>query len=194
MWCKKNEDGMLDTALIDATLAGKREAFDSLMIKYQARVRSVVSHYIADPHEIYDVAQDAFFNAYRGLETYNHRAPFQYWIYRIAINAAKRHLRKNKEEAVTTSVNFFDEEKFTLATLIQDINTPENLLTCNEIEQRILSTIENLDSNLRVTILLREMVGLRYGEIASLLDVPIGTVQSRLFRARKALREDIAKL
>ena len=177
----------LDRALVERVQKGDNRAFDLLVRKYQHKLVGVISRYVNDWSECQDVAQEAFVRAYRAIGSFRGDAQFYTWIYRIAINTAKNHLVSQGRRPPTEDIAVEDAVQFDGATRLHESATPERELMRQEIERTVFSTVEELPEELRVAITLREVDGLSYEEIAERMDCPIGTVRSRIFRAREAI-------
>lgn len=177
----------LDLSLVKRVQQGDNSAFDLLVRKYQHRIAAVVSRYIADHGECQDVVQDSFIRAYRALGSFRGDAQFYTWLYRIAVNTAKNHLVALKRRPPGTDVDAIEAEQYAGNGRMQDSDTPEHELLRQEIEQTVAATVEALPEELRQAITLREVEGLSYEEIAQQMGCPIGTVRSRIFRAREAI-------
>lgn len=177
-----------DQELVRRVQKGDKRAFDLLVLKYQHKIAKLISRYIRNPDEVQDVAQEAFIKAYRALANFRGESAFYTWLYRIAINTAKNHLMAQGRRPPGSDVDLEDalitEEG---AAALSDVDTPEGLALTDEIEQVILATIEALPEELRTAITLRELEGLSYEEIAEAMSCPVGTVRSRIFRAREAI-------
>ena len=179
-----------DKQLVERVQRGDKKAFDLLVLKYQHRIIKLVSRYIRDPSDAMDVAQDAFLKAYRALPNFRGESAFYTWLYRIAINTAKNYLvmqSRHVLEAETAAPNSEESEQFGLESTLREYSTPENMLLTDEIQTTIVAAIDDLPDDLRTAILLREMEGLSYEEIANVMGCPVGTVRSRIFRAREAV-------
>lgn len=183
-----------DQVLVERVQRGDRAAFDLLVLKYQHRIVKLISRYVYDASEAQDVAQEAFLKAWKALPRFRGESAFYTWLYRIAINTAKNHLVALSRRPVVTGADPQDPEQYELAGRLADTDTPERLLLTDELGQTILRTIDELPDDLRTAILLREMDGLSYEEIAEAMDCPIGTVRSRIFRAREAVDARIKPL
>ncbi|CAN5749198.1 MAG: ECF RNA polymerase sigma-E factor [Chromatiales bacterium USCg_Taylor] len=176
-----------DAQLVKRVQKGDKKAFDLLVLKYQQRIIKLVSRYVRDPTDALDVAQDTFLKAYRALPNFRGDSAFYTWLYRIAINTAKNYL-VTQSRRPTESDNFRVEgEPGELESMLKDLATPESLLITDEIKETIAEAIEQLPDDLRTAINLREVEGLSYEEIADVMTCPIGTVRSRIFRAREAI-------
>ena len=184
----------LDQQLVERVQKGEKAAFDLLVRKYQHKITGVISRYINDWSECQDVAQEAFVRAYRAIGSFRGDAQFYTWIYRIAINTAKNHLVSQGRRPPTEDIVVEDAVQFDGATRLHDSATPERELMRQEIERTVFATVEALPEELKVAITLREVDGLSYEEIAETMNCPIGTVRSRIFRAREAIDEQLRPL
>jgi len=176
-----------DQVLVERVQAGDKRAFDLLVIKYQSRVVNVISRYLRDPVEALDLAQEAFIKAYRALPNFRGDSAFYTWLYRIAINTAKNYLVAQSRRPPGNDIEASDAEQFEGPSALKETATPESMMLRDEIQQVIFSAIEALPDDLRTAITLRELEDLSYEEIAEAMDCPIGTVRSRIFRAREAI-------
>lgn len=178
----------VDQVLVERAQAGDQRAFDQLVSKYQRKLGRLLSRFIRDPAEVEDVSQEAFMKAYRALPAFRGESAFYTWLYRIGINTAKNYLVSQGRRAPTsTEYDAEEAEGFEDAGQLRDINTPESLLLSKQIGQTVNAAMESLPDELRTAIVLREIDGLSYEEIAQIMDCPIGTVRSRIFRAREAV-------
>lgn len=184
----------LDHELVRRVQQGESDAFDLLVRRYQHRVVALVSRYVGDWSEAQDVAQDAFIRAYRAIGSFRGDAQFYTWLHRIAINTAKNHLQAMKRRPPNADIDVGDAEHFDAALQMRDTDTPERELLRNEVEQAVMRSVNALPRELRLAITLREVDGLSYDEIAQRLDCPIGTVRSRIFRAREAIDRELRPL
>ncbi len=184
----------LDQELVARVQSGEKAAFDILVRKYEHKLANVISRYINDPNEVLDVAQDAFIKAYRALPNFRGDSAFYTWLYRIAINTAKNHLVAASRRPPKDDVDAQDAEQFETGSGLKEYATPERLALRSELALTIQDAIERLPEELRVAIVLRELEGLSYEEIAAAMDCPIGTVRSRIFRARDAIDKQIRPL
>jgi len=184
----------LDQELVERVQSGEKAAFDILVRKYEHKLANVISRYIHDQSEVLDVAQDAFIKAYRALPNFRGDSAFYTWLYRIAINTAKNHLVAAGRRPPKTDVDAQEAEQFEASPGLKEYATPERLALRSELAGTIQDAIEELPEELRVAIVLRELEGLSYEEIASAMECPIGTVRSRIFRARDAIDKRIRPL
>jgi RNA polymerase sigma factor RpoE len=177
----------LDHELVARFQRGDSAAFDLLVRKYQHRIVALISRYISDWSECQDVAQETFLRAYRALGSFRGDAQFYTWLHRIAVNTAKNHLVASRRRPPTGDIDVADAEQFDSGIRLRDNDTPERELMRQQMEQTVMRAVEALPEELRVAITLREVDGLSYEEIAKQMDCPIGTVRSRIFRAREAI-------
>jgi RNA polymerase sigma-70 factor, ECF subfamily len=185
----------VDRQLVARAQRGDKRAFELLVEKYQRKLGRLLARFIRDPAEVEDVTQEAFIKAYRALPAFRGDSAFYTWLYRIGINTAKNYLMALGRRAPTsTEVEAEDAEGFEDGEQLRDINTPESVLLSKEIAQTVNATIEELPEELRTAIQLREMEGMSYEDIARIMDCPIGTVRSRIFRAREAIAERLRPL
>jgi RNA polymerase sigma-70 factor (ECF subfamily) len=185
----------IDRQLVERAQRGDKRAFELLVEKYQRKLGRLLARFIRDPAEVEDVTQEAFIKAYRALPAFRGDSAFYTWLYRIGINTAKNYLMALGRRAPTsTEVEAEDAEGYEEGEQLRDINTPESLLLSKEIAQTVNATIEELPEELRTAIQLREMEGMSYEDIARIMDCPIGTVRSRIFRAREAIAERLRPL
>ncbi len=181
-------DRDIDQQLVEQVQRGDKRAFNLLVAKYERRLIRLLSRLIKDPHEVQDVAQEAFIKAYRALPTFRGESAFYTWLYRIGINTAKNHLMaRNRRAPTTTEFDNDEAEGFEDADGLHEINTPENELMSKQIAQVVNDAMAALPEELRTAIQLREIEGLSYEDIAETMGCPIGTVRSRIFRAREAI-------
>ena len=185
----------VDQLLVERAQRGDKRAFELLVEKYQRKLARLVSRLVRDPGEAEDVTQEAFIKAYRALPSFRGDSAFYTWLYRIGINTAKNYLVATGRRAPTsTEVDAEEAESFESGEQLRDINTPESLLLSKEIATTVNGAIESLPEELRSAIQLRELEGMSYEEIAKLMDCPIGTVRSRIFRAREAIADKLKPL
>jgi len=188
-------DREIDRQLVERAQRGEKRAFELLVEKYQRKLARLLSRFIRDPAEVEDVTQEAFIKAYRALPAFRGDSAFYTWLYRIGINTAKNYLMAMGRRAPTsTEVEAEEAEGFEEGEQLRDINTPESVLLSNEIAETVNSTIEQLPEELRTAIQLREIEGMSYEDIAQVMNCPIGTVRSRIFRAREAIAERLRPL
>jgi RNA polymerase sigma-70 factor (ECF subfamily) len=185
----------IDQKLVERAQSGDKKAFELLVAKYQRKLGRLLSRFIRDPAEVEDVAQEAFIKAYRALPSFRGDSAFYTWLYRIGINTAKNYLVAQGRRA-PTSTEFDSEEAETFddGEQLRDINTPENLLLSKQIGETVNAAMDALPEELRTAIMLRELEGLSYEEIAKIMNCPIGTIRSRIFRAREAVATKLRPL
>jgi RNA polymerase sigma-70 factor, ECF subfamily len=177
----------LDLGLVKRVQSGDNSAFDVLVQKYQHRIGAVIGRFVHDYAESQDIAQETFIRAYRAINSFRGDAQFYTWLYRIAVNTAKNHLVSMKRRPPTSDIEAEDAEHFEGAHRMHDSDTPEHELLREEIARTVSEVVSELPEELRQAITLREMEGLSYEEISETMDCPIGTVRSRIFRAREAI-------
>ncbi|RXE48087.1 RNA polymerase sigma factor RpoE [Chromohalobacter israelensis] len=183
-----------DHQLVERAQKGDTRAFDLLVKKYQHKIIGLIGRYVHDPAEVQDVAQEAFIKAYRALGKFRSESAFYTWMYRIAINTAKNHLVSRGRRPPGSDMDIVDAEVLDHSGRLSDIDTPEAALQRDQLEAVVFEVIENLPEDLRTAITLREMDGLAYEDIANIMQCPVGTVRSRIFRAREAVDKAIAPL
>jgi len=183
-----------DRELVKRVQDGDKRAFDVLVRKYQFKIVKLISRYVQDPSEALDVAQEAFLKAYRALPGFRGDSAFYTWLYRIAINTAKNHLVALGRRPPISDIDSQDAEQFAGESYLKEYATPEGLLLRDEIEETVFKAIDDLPEDLRTAITLRELEGLSYEEIAQAMGCPIGTVRSRIFRAREAIDSKLRPL
>ncbi|ORU92959.1 MAG: RNA polymerase sigma factor RpoE [Cycloclasticus sp. symbiont of Poecilosclerida sp. N] len=176
-----------DQLLIEMIKEGNKKAFDKLVIKYQQRIIQLVARYVKDTSEAQDVAQEAFIKAYKALPNFRGESAFYTWLYRIAVNTAKNYLVSRARRLSDYEVDVSDAENYEGAFRLRESDTPEHLLLSEEIRQTIQQAIASLPEELKKAICYREFEGLSYEQIAVEMDCPVGTVRSRIFRAREAV-------
>lgn len=189
-----NFEENVDDALVLRVQQGDKRAFDLLVIKYQHKIVQLVNRYVKDPSEAQDVAQESFIKAYRALPGFRGESAFYTWLYRIAINTAKNFLIAKSRRAGDFEVDVHEAEQIENAPQLQGFDTPEQLLLNDEILNIVHATIDELPEEMRVAIMLRELEGMSYEEIAEIMNCPIGTVRSRIFRAREAIDNKLSPL
>lgn len=184
----------LDLELVRRVQRGDSAAFDLLVRKYQHRIAALIGRYIADWSEVQDVAQDTFIRAYRAIGNFRGDAQFYTWLHRIAVNTAKNHLVAGNRRPPGGDIEIEDAEQYDAGVRLRDTDTPERELMRQQLEQTVMRAVEALPEELRLAITLREVDGLSYEEIAQRMDCPIGTVRSRIFRAREAIDQEMKPL
>jgi RNA polymerase sigma-70 factor (ECF subfamily) len=188
-------DREVDQQLVERAQSGDKHAFELLVAKYQRRLGRLISRFVRDAAEAEDVTQDAFIKAYRALPAFRGDSAFYTWLYRIGINTAKNHLLTLGRRAPTSTV--FDSEEaedFEDAALLHEVSTPENELMSKQVVEVVNASLQQLPDDLRVALTLREIEGLSYEEIAAVMNCPVGTVRSRIFRAREAVAVNLRPL
>jgi RNA polymerase sigma-70 factor (ECF subfamily) len=176
-----------DQALVERVQRGDKKAFDVLVLKYQHKVANLISRYIRDQAEVLDVTQEAFIKAYRALPKFRGDSAFYTWLYRVAINTAKNHLAAQSRRPPSDDIEAETAEQMDSGTRLKEGDTPERMALQGEIAETVQQALDELPDDLRTAITLRELEGLSYDEIAQAMDCPIGTVRSRIFRAREAI-------
>jgi RNA polymerase sigma-70 factor (ECF subfamily) len=185
-------DRDIDQQLVERVQRGDKAAFDLLVSKYQRKIFRLLSRLIRDQAEVEDVAQEAFIKAYRALPNFRGDSAFYTWLYRIAINTAKNHLvSRGRRAPTTTEADIEEAETFDDGDHLRDLNTPESMLLTKQVGEAVNRAIDQLPEDLRTAIVLREIEGLSYEEIAESMSCPIGTVRSRIFRAREAIAQEL---
>ncbi len=187
------EESVTDKQLVERVQRGDKRAYDLLVLKYQHKIVGLVGRYLRDQDEVQDVTQEAFIKAYRALPRFRGDSAFYTWLYRIAINTAKNHLVSRSRRPPDTDVDVDMEEGMHQESLSDAVN-PENSLATDQLEAVVYKAIDDLAEDLKVAVTLREFEGLSYEEIAEVMDCPVGTVRSRIFRAREAIEKKIAGL
>jgi RNA polymerase sigma-70 factor, ECF subfamily len=184
-------DADTDALLVERVKLGDKRAFEMLVVKYQRRIERLIGRMVRDPHLVEDVAQETFIRAYRALPSFRGEAAFYTWLYRIAVNTAKKTLVDLKRDPVVGESSLISdddsEEPSRAEATLTDAETPEAVLASKEIASAVNDAVENLSEDLRQAVTLREIEGLSYEEIAEAMNCPIGTVRSRIFRAREAI-------
>ena len=188
------DHGAADQALVARVQGGDSAAFDLLVRKYQHRIAALISRYVHDWSEVQDVAQDTFIRAYRAIGNFRGDAQFYTWLHRIAVNTAKNHLVSHSRRPPTDDIEVETAEQFGSGLRLRENATPERELMRQQLEQTVMRAVEALPEELRTAITLREVDGLSYDEIAKRMDCPIGTVRSRIFRAREAIDLELQPL
>jgi RNA polymerase sigma-70 factor (ECF subfamily) len=183
-----------DQLLVERVQRGDKAAFDVLVRKYQHKIVKLVTRYVHDSTEALDVTQEAFIKAYRAMHGFRGDSAFYTWLYRIAINTAKNHLMAESRRPLDRGVDLQDPEQYDMQARLRDNDTPERLLLTDEIQRTVEQAIEELPEDLRTAIVLREIEGMSYEQIAEAMSCPVGTVRSRIFRAREAIDEKLKPL
>ena len=191
---KGEQEKVTDKQLVARVQKGDKGAFDLLVIKYQYKVHAIIFRYVKDIDEVNDVMQEAFIKAYRALEGFCGESAFYTWLYRIAVNTAKNYLIARNRRPPAFDINVDDSDYSEENKQLHNVDSPENILYRDELQSVINVAIENLPEDLRTALMLREFEGLSYEEIADIMDCPVGTVRSRIFRARESLEEKIKEL
>ncbi|HHQ4800993.1 TPA: RNA polymerase sigma factor RpoE [Aeromonas veronii] len=189
-----SDQNLLDEQLVERVQRGDKAAFNLLVKKYQHKVVNLVARYVNNPGDVPDVAQEVFIKAYRALPTFRGESAFYTWLYRIAVNTAKNYLTSQGRRPPSSDVEADEAESYGGGEALQEVSTPENLALTDEIKRTVFSAIEALPEDLRTAITLRELEGLSYEEIAEIMDCPVGTVRSRIFRAREAIDKKLQPL
>ena len=180
-----------DQQLVERVLSGNKNAFNLLVLRYQHRVSALISRFVRDPHEAEDVCQEAFIKAYRALPLFRGDSAFYTWLYRIAVNTAKNHLVSRNRRPPASDVEVEEAELSDGGGGLREIDNPESNLATEKLKQIIDRAIEDLPEDLRTAFTLREFSGLSYEDITEVMDCPVGTVRSRIFRAREAIDKKI---
>jgi RNA polymerase sigma factor rpoE len=182
-----------DQELVEKAQQGDKKAFNLLVVRYQNRVAGLLTRYVSRD-DIPDIVQESFIKAYRSLASFRGESAFYTWLYRIAVNTAKNHLTALGRRPPKEDILAEDAESYDAGTQLREADTPENLVLSNELKRVVFETIENLPEELKMAITLREIEGLSYEEIAEVMSCPVGTVRSRIFRAREAIDAKIQPL
>lgn len=183
-----------DAQLVRRVQKGDKGAFDLLVLKYQHKIVSLVMRYVRDPDQALDITQDAFLKAYKALPRFRGDAAFYTWMYRIAVNTAKNYLASQRRRPLEVELDMQDPEQFELHAKLKETDTPEGVTLSNELHETVERAIATLPDDLRTAIVLRELDGMSYEEIAETMECPVGTVRSRIFRARDAIGKKIGAL
>ncbi len=184
----------VDQTLVERVQRGDKNAFNLLVTKYQHKVANLVSRYVKNHSDVPDIVQEAFIKAYRALPNFRGDSAFYTWLYRIAVNCAKNHMVASGRKPPGSDIEIEDAEIYDSGDALRENASPEKLLLTNEIKKVVFDTIEQLPEDLRTAINLRELEGLSYEEIATIMECPVGTVRSRIFRARDAVDKKIRPL
>ena len=183
-----------DQQLVKRVQKGDKTAFDLLVLKYQHKVHAIVSRYIHDQSEVEDVVQESFIKAYRALGKFRGDSQFYTWLYRIAVNTAKNVLVSRNRRPPQSDIDVADAEYYSGSDRLKDVDSPENLAFRDELQEVVNEALRNLPEDLRTAVTLREFGGLSYEDIAAIMECPVGTVRSRIFRAREAMDQKITAL
>lgn len=183
-----------DTKLVKRVQRGDRGAFDLLVLKYQHKIVNLVMRYVRDPELALDITQEAFIKAYRALPRFRGDSAFYTWMYRIAANTAKNHLAAQRRRPMNVELDLQDPDQYDLHAKLKETDTPEAIALSNEMKESLERAIAGLPEDLRTAIILRELEGMSYEEIAQTMECPVGTVRSRIFRARDAISKKIGSL
>lgn len=188
-------ESITDQELVERVQQGDKKAFDLLVIKYQQRIVNLVNRFVHNHSDALDVTQEAFLKAYRALPRFRGDSAFYTWMYRIAVNTAKNHLAVQSRRPSSSSEHDISEmEQIQADPALRDESTPEHLILRDEIQDTVIKAIEKLPDDLKTAITLRELEGMSYEEIAEVMECPIGTVRSRIFRAREAVDKELKPL
>ncbi len=183
-----------DQKLVERVQKGDKGAFDLLVLKYQHKIVNLIMRYVRDPELSLDIAQEAFIKAYRALPRFRGDSAFYTWMYRIAVNTAKNHLAAQRRRPMDVELDMQDPEQFDLHAKLKETDTPEGITLSNELQEIVERAIAALPEDLRTAIVLRELEGMSYEEIAETMECPVGTVRSRIFRARDAIGKKVGSL
>jgi RNA polymerase sigma-70 factor (ECF subfamily) len=184
----------VDQKLVERVQRGEKNAYNLLVVKYQHKVANLVSRYVRNQSDVPDIVQEAFIKAYRALPNFRGESAFYTWLYRIAVNSAKNHMAASGRKPPGSDIEIEDAEIYDSGDALRENASPERLLLTQEVKKAILDTIEQLPEDLRTAINLRELEGLSYEEIAMIMECPVGTIRSRIFRARDAIDKKIKPL
>ncbi len=187
-------DNIADKEIIERVKNGDKKAYDLLVLKYQQRVINLISRFVKNYADALDISQETFIKAYKALPNFRGESAFYTWLYRIAVNTAKNHLTVQSRKITKSDYDVAEIEQIEGNMTLTEQTTPENLLIKDELQETILNTIENLPEDLKSAIMLREIEGLSYEEIAAVMECPVGTVRSRIFRARETIDNKIKPL
>lgn len=187
-------DNREDIQLIEATKQGDSRAFDVLVIRYQNRVFKIVARFVKDPSECLDVCQEVFIKVYRALDKFRADSSFYTWLYRISVNTAKNFIISKGHRLPDIDIEIIDMDRFVMRNSLKEFGTPERLMMRDEIELVVYDTIARMPKDLRTAIKLREIEGKSYEEISDIMHCPVGTVRSRIFRARSVIEKNVQPL
>jgi RNA polymerase sigma-70 factor (ECF subfamily) len=183
-----------DKKLVERVQKGDKGAFDLLVLKYQHKIVNLIMRYVRDPELALDIAQEAFIKAYRALPRFRGESAFYTWMYRIAVNTAKNHLAAQRRRPMDVELDLQDPEQYDLHAKLKETDTPEGVALSDELQETVERAIAALPEDLRTAIILRELEGMSYEEIAETMECPVGTVRSRIFRARDAIGKKVGSL
>ena len=183
-----------DKKLVKRVQKGDKGAFDLLVLKYQHKIVNLVMRYVRDPEVALDITQEAFIKAYRALPRFRGDSAFYTWMYRIAVNTAKNHLAAQRRRPLDVELDLQDPEQYDLHAKLRETDTPEGVTLGRELKETVERAIAGLPEDLRTAIILRELEGMSYEEIAQTMECPVGTVRSRIFRARDAIAKKVGPL
>jgi RNA polymerase sigma-70 factor (ECF subfamily) len=183
-----------DKKLVKRVQRGDKGAFDLLVLKYQHKIVNLVMRYVRDPELAQDITQEAFIKAYRALPRFRGDSAFYTWMYRIAVNTAKNHLAAQRRRPMNVELDLQDPDQYDLHAKLKETDTPEAITLSNELRETVERAIAALPEDLRTAIILRELEGMSYEEIAQTMECPVGTVRSRIFRARDAINKKVGSL
>tara|TARA_S200000501_G_scaffold358925_1_gene384249 strand:- start:22 stop:642 length:621 start_codon:yes stop_codon:yes gene_type:complete len=183
-----------DQQLVDEVMAGNKNAFNLLVMRYQHRVAALIARFVQDPQEVEDVAQEAFIKAYRALPLFRGDSAFYTWLYRIAVNTAKNYLVARSRRPPAQDLEIDEVEPAETGSMLHEIESPEGSLSTSELKAAIEAAVDSLPEELKTAFILREFSGMSYEDITEVMDCPVGTVRSRIFRAREAIDRKIREL
>lgn len=183
-----------DQQLVDQVMAGNKNAFNLLVIRYQHRVAALIARFVRDPQELEDVAQEAFIKAYRALPLFRGDSAFYTWLYRIAVNTAKNYLVSRSRRPPAQDLEIDEVDHTETGSVLHEIESPEGSLSTIELKAALEAVLDSLPEELKTAFILREFSGLSYDDIAEIMDCPVGTVRSRIFRSREAIDSKIREL
>jgi len=183
-----------DKELVKRVQKGDKGAFDMLVLKYEHKIVNLVMRYVRDPEQALDISQEAFIKAYRALPRFRGDSAFYTWLYRIAVNTAKNYLAAQRRRPLDVELDMQDPEQYGLHAKLKETDDPEGVTLSRELQETLERAIESLPDDLRTAIILRELDGMSYEEIAQTMDCPVGTVRSRIFRARDAIAKKVGTL
>jgi len=183
-----------DRELVKRVQKGDKGAFDLLVLKYEHKIVNLVMRYVRDPEQALDISQEAFIKAYRALPRFRGESAFYTWLYRIAVNTAKNYLAAQRRRPTDIELDLQDAEQYNLHAKLKETDTPEGVTLSQELRETLERAIDALPDDLRTAIILRELDGMSYEEIAQTMDCPVGTVRSRIFRARDAIGKKVGSL